>query len=195
MSYLLPVAAYLIGSISSAILVSRLFRLDDPRNIGSGNAGATNVLRTGNKAAALITLLGDVLKGAVPVWLAQYLDASEGVIGLCALAALIGHCYPVFFSFKGGKGVATSLGIFIALQPLMAVLIVLIWVLVAAVSRYSSLAALIAAGATIPMAFYFFDDMIYVGVTFAIVALLVLKHRDNIERLKSGTESKIGASD
>ncbi|HAY45637.1 MAG TPA: acyl-phosphate glycerol 3-phosphate acyltransferase [Gammaproteobacteria bacterium] len=193
--YLFPVIAYLIGSISSAIIVSKLFRLNDPRKVGSGNAGATNVLRSGNKFAALLTLIGDVLKGAIPVWLAQTYDASYGIIGLCALAALLGHIFPVYFNFKGGKGVATCLGIFIALMPLMAVIIIVIWLLVAAISRYSSLAALIAAAAAIPMSFIFFDGMTYVGVSFALVALLMLKHRDNIDRLKTGTESKISFTD
>ena len=189
--YLLPVIAYLIGSISSAIIVSKLFRLNDPRKVGSGNAGATNVLRSGNKFAALLTLIGDVLKGAIPVWLAQAYGAGEGIIGLCALAALLGHIFPIYFSFDGGKGVATCLGIFIALMPLMAAIIVVIWLLVAAISRYSSLAALIAAATTIPMSYFFFDEMIYVGISFALVALLMLKHRENIDRLKMGTESKI----
>ena len=189
--YFLPVIAYLIGSISSAIIVSKLFHLNDPRKVGSGNAGATNVLRSGNKFAALLTLIGDVLKGAIPVWLAQAYGASEGVIGLCALGALLGHIFPVYFNFDGGKGVATCLGIFIALMPLMAVIIVIIWLLVAAISGYSSLAALTAAAATIPMSFFFFDGILYVGISFALVALLMLKHRDNINRLKTGTESKI----
>jgi glycerol-3-phosphate acyltransferase PlsY len=192
--YFFPVVAYLIGSVSSAIIVSKLFRLNDPRKVGSGNAGATNVLRSGNKFAALLTLIGDVLKGAIPVWLAQTYGASDGIIGLCALAALLGHIFPVYFSFDGGKGVATSLGIYIALMPLMAVLIVVIWLLVAAISRYSSLAALIAAAATVPMSFFFFDGMLYVGISFALVALLMLKHRENIDRLKMGTESKISFS-
>jgi glycerol-3-phosphate acyltransferase PlsY len=189
--YFLPVIAYLIGSISSAIIVSKLFRLNDPRKVGSGNAGATNVLRSGNKFAALLTLIGDVLKGAIPVWLTQSYGTSDGIIGLCALAALLGHIFPVYFSFDGGKGVATCLGIFTALMPIMAVIIIVIWFLVAAISRYSSLAALIAAAATIPMSFFFFDEMLYVGVSFALVALLILKHLDNIERLKLGTERKI----
>lgn len=189
--YFLPVIAYLIGSISSAIIVSKLFRLNDPRKVGSGNAGATNVLRSGNKFAALLTLIADVLKGAIPVWLTQSYGTSDGIIGLCALAALLGHIFPVYFSFEGGKGVATCLGIFTALMPIMAVIIIVIWFLVAAISRYSSLAALIAAAATIPMSFFFFDKMLYVGVSFALVALLMLKHRDNIERLKLGTERKI----
>jgi glycerol-3-phosphate acyltransferase PlsY len=189
--YFLPIIAYLIGSISSAIIVSKLFRLNDPRKVGSGNAGATNVLRSGNKCAALLTLIGDVLKGAIPVWLTQSYGTSDGIIGLCALAALLGHIFPVYFSFDGGKGVATCLGIFTALMPIIAVIIIVIWFLVAAISRYSSLAALIAAATTIPMSFFFFDEMLYVGVSFALVALLMLKHRDNIERLKLGTERKI----
>ena len=189
--YLLPVVAYLIGSISSAIVISKLFRLSDPRSVGSGNAGATNVLRSGNRVAALLTLVGDVLKGATPVWIAQIWGTSESIIGLCSLGVLLGHLYPIYFGFKGGKGVATSLGIFIALMPLIAVCAVIIWILVAVISRYSSLAALIAAGSTIPLSLFFYDGISYVGVAFAIVAVLVFTHRGNIERLKLGTESKL----
>ncbi|MBT5031242.1 MAG: glycerol-3-phosphate 1-O-acyltransferase PlsY [Proteobacteria bacterium] len=189
--YLLPVVAYLIGSISSAIVISKLFRLSDPRSVGSGNAGATNVLRSGNRVAALLTLVGDVLKGATPVWIAQIWGTSESIIGLSAMGVLLGHLYPIYFGFKGGKGVATSLGIYIALMPLIAVCAVIIWILVAVISRYSSLAALIAAASTIPLSLFFYDGISYVGVAFAIAAVLVFTHRGNIERLKLGTESKL----
>ena len=149
------------------------------------------MLRSGNRVAALLTLVGDVLKGATPVWIAQIWGTSESIIGLSAMGVLLGHLYPIYFGFKGGKGVATSLGIYIALMPLIAVCAVIIWILVAVISRYSSLAALIAAASTIPLSLFFYDGISYVGVAFAIAAVLVFTHRGNIERLKLGTESKL----
>ena len=199
-STLFPIAwtlgSYLIGSISSAVIVSKLFRLDDPRTVGSSNPGATNVLRSGNKVAAAITLLGDLAKGLIPVLLAQHYGQSIAVISLVAIAAFIGHLYPIFFGFKGGKGVATAIGVFTALSWKLVTVFVLVWILVAAISRYSSLAALLASGITGIASFAIFNqehELQLIGAIFMIVAFLFKRHRENIDRLKSGTETKIGA--
>lgn len=190
-----PLLAYLLGSVSSAVLVSRLFSLQDPRQVGSGNPGATNVLRSGNKVAAALTLLGDLLKGFVPVLIAQQLGAPSALIALVAIGAFMGHLFPIFFGFKGGKGVATAIGVFAALSWKLFLIFGLTWLLVAALMRFSSLAALIAAAITGLASFAIFnqpEQMQLIGAVFWIVAFLFQRHRDNIERLKSGTESKIG---
>jgi glycerol-3-phosphate acyltransferase PlsY len=190
-----PLAAYLIGSISSAVIISKVFRLSDPRDVGSGNPGATNVLRSGNKLAAFLTLLGDLLKGLLPVAAAQYYGLSVAIIALVAIAAFIGHLYPVFLGFKGGKGVATAIGVFAALSWKLFALFTLTWMIVAAVSRYSSLAALLAAAVTGIGSFAIFNqkpELQLIGAVFLIVAFLFKRHRPNIERLKAGTEPKIG---
>jgi len=192
-----PLLGYLFGSISSAVLVSKLFRLDDPRNVGSGNPGATNVLRSGNKFAAALTLLGDVLKGVIPVLLAQHYSGSTAIVALVSIAAFMGHLFPVFFGFKGGKGVATAIGVFVALSWKLYLVFVGVWLLVAAVSRYSSLAGLMAAAATGLASFAIFNQSHQhqlIGAVFWIVAFLFQRHRANIERLKSGQEPKIGQS-
>ena len=194
-AFLWPILGYLFGSISSAVIVSKLFRLDDPRNVGSGNPGATNVLRSGNKIAAVITLLGDVLKGVLPVLLAKYVGASNGVIACVAIGAFMGHLFPVFFGFKGGKGVATAIGVFIALSWKLFLTFGLVWLATAAVFRYSSLAALVASAATGVAAFAIFNDpseLRIIGGVFWIVAFTFQRHRENIDRLKQGTEPKIG---
>ena len=190
-----PLAGYLLGSISSAVIVSKLFGLTDPRTVGSGNPGATNVLRSGNKLAAALTLLGDLLKGVIPVAAAQQLGAPVGAVALAGIAAFMGHLFPVFFRFKGGKGVATALGVFIALSWKLFAVFGTVWIVVAAATRYSSLAALVAAAVTGVASFAIFNDpseLQLIGAVFAIVAFLFQRHRDNIDRLKSGTESKIG---
>jgi len=194
-AFVWPILGYLFGSISSAVIVSKLFRLDDPRNVGSGNPGATNVLRSGNKIAAVITLLGDVLKGVLPVLLAKYVGASNGVIACVAIGAFMGHLFPVFFGFKGGKGVATAIGVFIALSWKLFLTFGLVWLATAAVFRYSSLAALVASAATGVAAFAIFNDpseLRIIGGVFWIVAFTFQRHRENIDRLKQGTEPKIG---
>ena len=188
---LLPLGGYLLGSVSSAVLVSKLMGLPDPRQSGSGNPGATNVLRLGNKSAAALTLLGDVLKGVLPVLIAKYLDADTTGIALAGLGAFLGHLFPVFFGFAGGKGVATSLGIFLALNPLIASLQVALWALMALVFRYSSLAALVTALATPILLFWQMDDPVLTGFGIILAALLVFRHRANIVRLVQGNESKI----
>ena len=188
---LLPLGGYLLGSVSSAVLVSKLMGLPDPRQSGSGNPGATNVLRLGNKPAAALTLLGDVLKGVLPVLIAKYLDADTTGIALAGLGAFLGHLFPVFFGFAGGKGVATSLGIFLALNPLIAGSQVALWALMALVFRYSSLAALVTALATPILLSWQMDDPVLTGFGIILAALLVLRHRANIVRLVQGNESKI----
>ena len=188
---LLPLGGYLLGSVSSAVLVSKLMGLPDPRQSGSGNPGATNVLRLGNKPAAALTLLGDVLKGVLPVLIAKYLDADTTGIALAGLGAFLGHLFPVFFGFAGGKGVATSLGIFLALNPLIAGLQVVLWTLMALVFRYSSLAALVAALVTPVLLAWQMNDPVLTGFGIILGALLVFRHRANLVRLVQGNESKI----
>ncbi len=190
-----PILGYLFGSISSAVLVSKLFRLSDPREVGSGNPGATNVLRSGNKFAAALTLLGDVLKGVLPILLAKYAGVSSGVLACVAIGAFMGHLFPVFFGFKGGKGVATAIGVFIALSWKLFVTFGLVWLITAAISRYSSLSALIASAVTGLAAFAIFNtqaELQLIGAVFWIVAFTFQRHRENIERLKAGKEPKIG---
>jgi glycerol-3-phosphate acyltransferase PlsY len=194
-SFAWPILGYLFGSISSAVLVSKLFRLGDPREVGSGNPGATNVLRSGNKVAAALTLLGDVLKGVLPVVLAQQAGVSSGVLAMVAIAAFMGHLFPIFFGFKGGKGVATAIGVFVALSWKLLLVFALSWVVVAGISRYSSLASLVATGMTGVASFVVFNQehqLQLIGAVFWIVAFTFQRHRENIERLKSGTEGKIG---
>lgn len=190
-----PLIGYLFGSISNAVIVSKLFGLNDPRNVGSGNPGATNVLRSGNKFAAVLTLLGDLFKGLLPVVIAKYFGLPNSVIAMVAIASFLGHLYPIFFGFKGGKGVATATGIFIALDIKLFAVFAIVWILVALVTRYSSLAALIAAAISLLASFAIFnqpDQMQLVGAVVFIVAFLFQRHRNNIERLKAGTEGKIG---
>lgn len=192
-----PLLGYLIGSISTAVISSKLLGLTDPRNMGSGNPGATNVLRSGGKGAAVITLLGDVAKGAVPLLLAQYFGAPIAAIALTAIAAFIGHLYPVFFGFKGGKGVATAIGVYFALSIHLGCVFIATWIITALVSRYSSLAALIASGATGLASFAIFNQQYQlqlIGAILLIVAFTFKRHNENIERLKSGEETKIGGS-
>jgi glycerol-3-phosphate acyltransferase PlsY len=187
------VLAYLSGSISTAIIVCRLLGLPDPRTEGSHNPGATNVLRFGGKKAAVITLFGDLLKGYLPVSIAALAGASEFGVAGAALGAFIGHLYPVFFGFQGGKGVATAFGAILALSPWVATLTLTTWLLMAAVARTSSLAALTAA-ALAPFYLWWFElPESYVFVVLIMVMLLFWRHRSNIRNLLSGTEQKIGA--
>ena len=191
-----PLIGYLFGSISSAILISKLFGLNDPRQQGSKNPGATNVLRSGNKFAAALTLFGDVSKGAIPVALAQYYGAPTAIIAVVCITAFMGHLYPIFFGFKGGKGVATAIGVFMALSWKIFSIFALVWLLVLAISRYSSLSALIAAAITGLASFAVFNQahqVQLIGAVFWIVAFLFLRHRENIEKLRAGKESKVGS--
>ena len=187
------IAAYLIGSVPFAMISSKVFGLADPRTYGSGNPGATNVLRSGNKKAALMTLIGDALKGAVAVIVAQQMGLSDTVIALVALAVFLGHLYPIFLKFKGGKGVATAAGVLLALDPILGLAVAGTWLLVAYVSRYSSLAALIAAAAAPVFAVLMHgatNQTIVVGI---LGMALIGKHWQNIQRLMAGQESKIGS--
>ncbi len=194
---LLAGAAYLIGSISFAVIVSRAFGLPDPRTYGSGNPGATNVLRSGRKSAAVITLLGDALKGWLPVWLAaRYADAGsvELTMALAAALAVIGHMYPVFHRFEGGKGVATALGVLFGFHVYIALGAMGTWVIMALFFRMSSLASITAA-AFAPFAtwmFYGFAHPFFAGVM-VVAVLLIYRHHANIKKIIAGTESKLGA--
>ena len=194
-SVLLVVVAYLIGSVSFAVVVSRLFGLPDPRQYGSGNPGATNVLRTGNKAAALLTLAGDGLKGYVAVWLAQRLapiGMLEWTIAAAALAVFMGHLFPVFHRFAGGKGVATAAGVLFALHWPLGAALTVVWLAMAFGFKISSLAALTTA-VLMPLGmFYVFGPIAATWSTVAIAALLFWRHRGNIAGLMAGRERRIG---
>lgn len=197
MSLLFGVVAYLIGSISFAVIVSRAFGLADPRTYGSKNPGATNVLRSGSKAAAVLTLAGDAVKGWVAVFLAQTFAArfgvGEGGIALAALGAFIGHLYPVYHRFRGGKGVATALGILLAIDPWLGVGTLATWIIIAFFFRYSSLAAIISAAFAPFFHASFWDRGVMTLAIGAMSLLLVWRHRGNIEKLMAGTESRLGA--
>ena len=193
---LATVAAYLIGSLSFAVIVSRVMGLNDPRTYGSGNPGATNVLRSGNRAAALLTLVFDALKGFVPVVLVDQFGARfglhEGTTALVALAAFLGHLWPVFFRFQGGKGVATAAGVLLGINPWLGLATLATWLIVAAFFRYSSLAAIVAA-----VFAPFYQLLIWGGgptaIAITVMGLLLLwRHSANIQKLLRGTESKIG---
>ena len=188
---LLVLGGYLFGSISTAILTCHLMGLPDPRSEGSGNPGATNVLRLGGKKAAFLTLSGDMLKGLVPVLIAQALHASPLIQSATALAAFLGHLYPVFFGFRGGKGVATALGVAFGLYWLAGLIVAGIWLLMAFVFRISSLSALTAM-LLAPACFWLLKpEPAFIGVMIVITLMLFWRHRTNIRDLLSGTEGKI----
>ncbi len=193
---LAALAAYLIGSLSFAVIVSRAMGLSDPRSYGSGNPGATNVLRSGNKAAAVLTLLLDALKGYVPVALVKAFGApyglDEGTQAMVGFAAFAGHLWPVFFQFKGGKGVATAAGVLLGLNLWLGLATLATWIIIAAFTRYSSLAAIVSA-----VFAPFYQLLIWGGgpIAVAVMAmgfLLVWRHRANIQKLLKGTESRLG---
>lgn len=184
--------AYLLGSVSFAIVVSRVMRLDDPRSYGSGNPGATNVLRSGNRKAAVLTLVGDALKGLVAVLAARFLDLSALAVALVGVAAFIGHLWPVFFRFQGGKGVATAVGVLLGFNPLLGLACIGVWLLVAFATRYSSLAALVAASVSPALALFLLPTREQVVATAFMAMLLIWKHKKNIIGLARGTESRIG---
>jgi glycerol-3-phosphate acyltransferase PlsY len=198
----LVVLAYLIGSVPFAVVVTKLMGLQDPRTYGSGNPGATNVLRSGSKTAAALTLLGDAAKGWFAVWLVQRVGGPMGettwnVVALSAIAVFLGHLFPLFLKFRGGKGVATALGVLFAISPWLALATAATWIIIAVFFRYSSLAAVVAA-IFAPVYYLFGSNLAWytetplaVAITL-ISALLILRHRANIARLLSGTESRIG---
>ena len=190
--FLSAIAGYLVGSISSAVIVSRLMGLPDPRQEGSGNPGATNVLRLGGKLAAALTLIGDILKGAIPVLIAASLTAEPMAIALAGAGSFFGHLFPVFFGFKGGKGVATALGVFLAINPFIALSLALTWLTIAIIFRFSSLAAIISSASAPLWAWWFDSSDVYIVLAFALAIILVWRHSENIKRLIAGTESKIG---
>jgi acyl phosphate:glycerol-3-phosphate acyltransferase len=187
-SALTVLASYCLGSISFAIVVSRLMRLPDPRSYGSRNPGATNVLRTGKKTAAVLTLAGDAGKGWAAVWLAAALGGNVPAAGL---AVFLGHLYPVFYRFQGGKGVATAAGVLFGFNAWLGLAVLATWIVIAVLLRYSSLASVIAAlGA--PLYAWLLDSKELLPVVIAIALLLIWRHRENISRLAAGTESRLG---
>ena len=189
--YLLIPVAYLFGSISSAIIVCRLMGLSDPRTQGSGNPGATNVLRLGGKKAATLTLLGDTLKGFFPVLVANLMGVAPLVLAATGLAAFLGHLYPLFFGFKGGKGVATALGVQFALGWQIGGSVALIWLFMAKVLKISSLAALTCMALAPLVVWYFWPAIELVIMQLVISLLLFWRHRSNIHKLLEGSEERI----
>lgn len=190
--YSLPVLAYLLGSISSAVVIARVMGLPDPREIGSKNPGATNILRYGGKTAAVLTLAGDILKGAIAVLVARALTADAVIVTLCGFAAFLGHLLPVFFGFRGGKGVATALGVWFALNPWVGLALLATWVLMALLFRYSSLAALTVSAAAPLYVAWLSPGTPYLATMIVMSAILIFRHRANIRNLIAGTETKIG---
>jgi glycerol-3-phosphate acyltransferase PlsY len=184
----LLVFAYLLGSISSAILLSKIMGFEDPRSQGSKNPGATNVLRIAGKKAAALTLVGDCLKGLIPVLIGRGLEADHTVLALTAFAAFLGHCYPVFFGFQGGKGVATAIAGTVAFNWIVGAILIATWLLFAKVFRISSLAAIISF-ASLPAVVFWFEREWQATLIFAVISvILIWRHRGNIQRLLSGTE-------
>jgi len=195
MDLILIAAGYLLGSLSSAIIICRLLGLPDPRGQGSGNPGATNVLRIGGKKAAAATLIGDMLKGLIPVLIAKLLGADLAVQALVAVAAFLGHLYPLFFGFKGGKGVATALGVLLGIHWPVGLLTIATWLVIAKVFKFSSLAALLAILVTPVYIWWLIPGESLLAVLVAMLfmgALLFWRHRANIKGLLAGTEKKIG---
>ncbi len=190
LAVIFAVAAYLIGSLSSAVIYCKIFNLPDPRKSGSGNPGATNILRLAGKKAAFIVLLGDVLKGALPVLIAKLLFINPLWVGLAAVATLLGHFYPIFFGFHGGKGVATAGGICLALSWPFGLAVLAIWLFVALITRTSSIGALAASGAS-PILAYIMVNWETAALMVVMALLIIWKHRGNIQRLREGTEPKI----
>lgn len=191
------IVAYLVGSLSFAVIVSRLYGLPDPHTYGSGNPGATNVLRTGRRSAAALTLLGDALKGFVVVWVTRHFAADWGLdvdgIALAALAVFAGHLFPVYFGFKGGKGVATAAGILLALSPWLGLAVGAVWLIVLGATRYSSGSSLAAAAAAPVLSGLILGWNAIAVAVLAMTALIFYRHRANIRRLLAGTESKVGS--
>jgi glycerol-3-phosphate acyltransferase PlsY len=191
----LALIAYIIGSISFAVIVSRAFALPDPRSYGSKNPGATNVLRSGNRTAALLTLLLDAFKGGLPVVAVQLLGLGGATVAMVGLAAFVGHLFPVFFRFQGGKGVATAAGVLLGLNPLLGAATLVTWLVIAFFFRYASLASIVAALFAPLFQFLFWGGGVVGVAIVAMSTLLVWRHAGNIGKLMSGTESRIGRKD
>ena len=196
------VFGYLLGSVPFAVIVSRAFGLADPRNVGSGNPGATNVLRSGNKTAALLTLIGDAAKGALAMWIVSFALVSIGagdtpsntlVITVAGVAAFLGHVFPFTLGFKGGKGVATALGVLLMLSPMLGGIVLGVWLLTAALTRYSSLGALAAAVASPIAAWFVLANLTGTIAASLMSVVLIVRHKTNIKNLLAGTEGRIGA--
>lgn len=188
--YLLPLLAYLTGSVSTAILLARALGLQDPREVGSGNPGATNILRYGGKSVAAATLLGDMLKGLAPVLIARVFTQDAVLLSLVMLAAFLGHLYPVFFGFRGGKGVATALGVLLGINAWVGLCVLGSWLLMFVISRISSLSGLVASALAPVFVWYFTREPYLIGVTIVITAWLFWRHRNNIRKLLAGEEAK-----
>lgn len=199
MSLILPLllAAYLIGSIPFAVVVSKLMGLSDPRSFGSGNPGATNVLRSGNKKAALLTLIGDAAKGGLVVWAARAFAPELGLntadLAMIAVAVFLGHVFSIFLRGKGGKGVATAAGVLLGINPALGGAVLLVWIATAAISRYSSLSAVTASVAAPALTHWIVGDQYWTIGVMAMVVVLIWRHKGNISRLLAGQESKIGS--
>ncbi|MDM8566449.1 glycerol-3-phosphate 1-O-acyltransferase PlsY [Candidatus Halobeggiatoa sp. HSG11] len=189
---LLIVLAYLLGSVSGAMLISKMMGLSDPRTQGSGNPGATNVLRYGGKKAALITLILDILKGVIAVLIAKLLTSSAIILAGVTIAVFVGHLYPIFFNFQGGKGVATAFGALVALVWQVGLAALVTWLSIALLLRYSSLAAIVTAISAPLYMFWFAPIWEYQIASIIISILLIWRHRSNIHKLMAGQESKIG---
>ncbi|MCW8934801.1 MAG: glycerol-3-phosphate 1-O-acyltransferase PlsY [Gammaproteobacteria bacterium] len=184
---------YLLGSVSTAIVTCKIMGLSDPRTVGSNNPGATNVLREGGKKAAIITLLGDMLKGLIPVSIAVALDMQDEVIAATAVAAFLGHLYPLYYGFKGGKGVATILGTLLGIHWMLGLGTIGIWLFMALSLRYSSLSALVAAAGSPVLAWFIMQSTVITVCVAFMAAMLIWRHKSNIKKLLAGEEDKIGA--
>ena len=189
---LLVLIAYLLGSVNSAIIVCRIMNLSDPRDSGSRNPGATNVLRIGNKIAAAITLLGDLLKGFIPVVVTNYFFGYGPTIAIVSLAALLGHMYPIYYRFQGGKGVATTLGILLGISWLLGLIWIIMWLSAALLFKYSSLAALLATSLILIFSWFWSFDLWIFAALLIITVLVFWRHRSNIRNLYLGDETKLG---
>ncbi|MAT65438.1 MAG: acyl-phosphate glycerol 3-phosphate acyltransferase [Gammaproteobacteria bacterium] len=188
---ILILLAYLLGSLSTAVIVGRLLRTADPRTQGSGNPGATNMLRVGGKKAGVLTLIGDMLKGLVAVLIARAFTDEPAVLAGVVLAAFLGHLYPVFFGFRGGKGVATALGVLLGLSGWLGLAAVVTWLVMAAITRISSLSALVTAAAAPAYTWYWLGEPVLTGAVALMAVLLFWRHRSNIRNLLDGTEGRI----
>lgn len=191
MFFITIIIAYIIGSIPFGLLFTKLYKLGDIRNIGSGNVGATNALRTGNKKVAIFTLLGDMLKGTLVVVIISLFTSNPLIILLHGIFAILGHIYSIFLKFKGGKGVATFVGVLLGFNLLLFIIFIATWIIVAFISKYSSLAAFSASGLCCVLSFFFYANIMIALSFTAILLIIIMQHKDNIKRLLRGEESKI----